>query len=596
MIDVSRNKEYPEQILDISFPYCEEWVNEIKKLPHRRWDFNSKCWQIYTTELAALSNAVRPYNLSIKDPTILEYLPYDLKQIKANKIEKKQDQLKNVKPVVNYEFINKPMPHQIEAFNAGVASQSLLIADEQGLGKTFESINIARYRYLNKQIRKCLIVCCVNSVKYNWQEEIKTHAHMESMIFDQSTKQGKIDAIREWRNNDILFGIINIEAIRPSSLTKKEMYPLLSGRVSPFNLEMNEILEELDTFIDMVIVDEIHKCKNALSKQGVALRQIRARYKLALSGTPMTNTAIDLWNIMSFLGYERRNYWAYKNIYCIMGGYENKEIVGYKNLEDLNKRLSKCMLRRKKEEVLDLPPKTHMTEYVELTSKQKKLYKKIREGIIDEYITKMSDGSINLKKAVLNPLTLVLRLRQVTGGLLTSEKENIKLNRVVEILNEDIIPNGNKAVIFSEWEDETKMIREQLLGYYNPAYIVGSMKPEQRQEEVNRFQNDPKCKIAIGTIGAMGTGLTLTAGTYVIFMDKAWNQTDNEQAEDRCHRIGTSSNVTVISMVAKDSVDEVIESKLKSKENLFQQIVDGQSGYSTESNKQLLLDLLEVKE
>ena len=109
---------------------------------------------------------------------------------------------------------------------------------------------------------------------------------------------------------------------------------------------------------------------------------------------------------------------------------------------------------------------------------------------------------------------------------------------------------------------------------YHPAYIVGRVSPEDRQKEVERFQNDPACKVAIGTIGAMGTGLTMTAAEYVIFVDKNWNETDNIQAEDRAYRIGTEKNVTVISMVAKDTIDERVERALKEKAALFHQVID----------------------
>lgn len=171
-----------------------------------------------------------------------------------------------------------------------------------------------------------------------------------------------------------------------------------------------------------------------------------------------------------------------------------------------------------------------------------------------------------------NPLSCTLRLRQLTGGLFTDD--NPKLERIKDMLTEEIIPNGYKAIIFSQWEQIANLYNEALQEY-NPVYIVGKVSPEDRQKEVERFQTDPNCKLAIGTIGAMGTGLTLNKASYVFFIDKLWNSGENAQAEDRAHRIGTAGTVNVISMVAKGSVDEGVEEYLLENQDLFDRVVDG---------------------
>ncbi len=273
--------------------------------------------------------------------------------------------------------------------------------------------------------------------------------------------------------------------------------------------------------------------------------------------------AEDLWNILTWLGVEHRNVWQFRNSYCVMGGYGGYKVVAYKNLESLNGLLNTVMLRRTKAEVLDLPPKVHQIEYVELTRKQQLIYKDIRNGIIQDLE--------NILTSV-NPLTSTLRLRQLTGGLFTDD--NPKLDRIKDMLEEEIIPNGEKAIIFSQWKEVTAIYKEALSAY-NPIYITGDVDPAERQKEVNRFQTDPECKVAIGTIGAMGTGLTLNKATYVFFIDKAWTSGENEQAEDRSHRIGTTGTVTIISMIAKNSIDEGVEDYLKENKDLFDKVVDG---------------------
>lgn len=223
MIEIENSKEYPGRVVEVKFPYCDEWMRMVKQLPHRRWNQGQKCWEIWAVELAPFAKMVGPYNLILKDKSLLTFMDDETKgrdKADADKIKATRERLKDIKPVVPFAFITKPMPHQIEAFYRGINSYNLLIADEQGLGKTLESIQIALYRHSRGQIRKCLIVCGVNSTKYNWSAEIERHAHQYAMIFDQTSPVSKMKAISKWSRNDALFGIINIEAIRPK-ITKK---------------------------------------------------------------------------------------------------------------------------------------------------------------------------------------------------------------------------------------------------------------------------------------------------------------------------------------------------------------------------------------
>lgn len=475
-----------------------------------------------------------------------------------------KERLKDIRPIFNFNFKTKPLSHQIEAFNFGMEHNRILIADAPGLGKTLESLTIACARIKENPgyKRNVLIVCGVNSVKYNWQEEIEKHTYEKSIVFKGSSSERKVKMIKEWLEDDnTLFGIINIEALRNENICK-----LFNDNIS------------------IIIVDEIHKAKNGSSIQGKALRELNGNIKIGLSGTPMTNKPEDLWNILSWLDVEPRNYWQFRNAYCILGGPNGRIIVDYKNMDELSKSLKEVMLRRKKEDVLDLPPKLYKKEYVELSSSQKADYKDAESGIL-KVLNKILEAK--------NPLTKLLRLRQVTSGFFSEEKDDAKMSRVKEILSEEIIPSGEKAIIFSQYETTAEYYRSAFQKY-NPAFIVGKVAPEERQKEVNRFQNDASCKLAIGTIGAMGTGLTMTSAGYVIFIDKDWAQTNNEQAEDRAYRIGTTKNVTILSMIAKDTIDEHIEDVLEKKAELFENIVEGKA-IENESKKALIYEVLGLK-
>ena len=546
---------YFEDAFKVSFKYDPTTVAKIKELAERRYLPDDRAWEIPAHELPNLVEKLGIHNIN-SNSGVMDALK--TKEIE-DKREATQERLRCIKPVVDFAFTTTPLPHQIEAFNYGMERDELLIGDEQGLGKTKESIDITVAR--KKELCKCLIVCGVNSVKYNWEAEIKTHSKEKSVMLDQKTMPLRVKALNEWLRGSEYYAIINIESLRNEAVQDAIYLGIKDG------------------FIGCIIVDEIHKAKNGTSQQGKALRMLRSPVKIGLSGTPM-NKAEDLWNILTWLGVEKRSFYSFRNCYCIMGGYGGYKVIGHKNLESLNAELNKVMIRRKKEEVLDLPPKIHSTEYVELSKKQQVLYRDIKNGIIADMENIL---------ASVNPLSCTLRLRQLTGGLFT--EDNPKLERIMDMLAEEIIPNGYKAIIFSQWEQIASLYNEALQEY-NPVYIVGKVSPEDRQKEVERFQNDPNCKLAIGTIGAMGTGLTLNKASYVFFIDKLWNSGENAQAEDRAHRIGTAGTVNVISMVAKGSVDEGVEEYLLENQDLFDRVVDGKG--SKADIKTILNKLLKI--
>jgi SNF2 family DNA or RNA helicase len=242
------------------------------------------------------------------------------------------------------------------------------------------------------------------------------------------------------------------------------------------------------------------------------------------------------------------------------------------------------MLRRRKQDVLDLPPKIYTTEYVEMGEEQESIYQEVRTQIIQ-----------NIDKIMLskNPLTELIRLRQATGftGILSEHiRVSSKFDRALDIL-EDVVANNGKAVIFSQWTTVIDPLYEFLKkSGYNPAIITGDIKD--REAEQNKFKDDKTCKVLVGTIASMGTGLTLTSANTVIFLDSPWNKATKEQAEDRCHRIGTVGTVNVITLVCKNTIDESIEEVVYLKGKLSDAIVDGE--IKTTDRKGLLKALLSL--
>lgn len=321
-----------------------------------------------------------------------------------------------------------------------------------------------------------------------------------------------------------------------------------------------------DGIIGMTIIDEIHKCKNSQSKQGKAIHCCCSYYRLALTGTPLMNNPVDLYNVLKWLEVENHSLTYFKNLYCEMGGFGGYEIIGYKNLDQLENSLNKNMLRRRKEEVLDLPPKIYTDELLDLDSSQDKLYRDVTNQIIED---------IDRIMLLPNPLTELIRLRQVTSNpnILTSKNiTNVKYDRILDILES----TTDKVIIFSNW---TKVINPLYIKLsslgYNPALVTGESKDPIL--EMNKFQSDNTCKVILGTTPALGTGYTLTAANTVIFIDEPWSKAIKDQAEDRCHRIGTKGTVNIITLICKDTIDERIHQIIKDKGELSDRIVDGKA-------------------
>lgn len=527
----------------ISFPYDINTVAKIKSLPTRYYIPESKCWEV---PVAQIDNVVQMF--SDKEIKIVS------NEAKLNEKVEKAVKFDN-EMSIDFKFKTTPFEHQIESFKYALEYNKFLLADEQGLGKTKQAIDIAVNRKQVAKFKHCLIVCCVNSLKYNWMKEVEIHSDEKAKVLGARRnskgvmKDGSVaDRLEDLRNlSDEFFIITNIETLR--------------------NKEIASELEKLTSngTIGMTIIDEIHKCKNAQSQQGKAIHSLKSYFKLALTGTPLMNKPLDLYNTLKWLDAERSSFYAFRNRYCVMGGFGGYEVVGYKNLNELREKFKHVMLRRKKDEVLNLPPKVRSIEYVEMSSKQAQLYREVLRGI------KANIQNIKLSP---NPLAQLIRLRQVTAHtsiLSETVHESAKFERMKEMI-EELAESGQKAIVFSNWTEVVDRAVPELK-QYNPAIITGNT--QDRMAEVEKFQNDDSCKVIVGTIGAMGTGLTLTAASTVIFLDKPWNMANTEQAEDRAHRIGTSGTVNIITLVCKDTIDERIEEIIQEKAEMAKGLVEG---------------------
>ena len=536
----------------VSFDYNPDIVSFIKQMGTRVYNPNNHTWEMPINNIIGLCNKFE--NQEIQISGIYEDLHKQEFEIDIPK---------------DYTFKTKPFNHQIDGVRFGLNKKKFLLCDDQGLGKTFQIINWVGCLEKTDKINKVLIVCGVNSLKYNWQSEISIHSDEKGWVlgtrfrkttgkaYEGSTKD-KLDDLDNLP--DCRYIITNIETLRAGAEKISK---------TKYHFPIAEKLQELckNGTISVIAFDECHKSKEPTSLQSRAMINVQAKYMVAMSGTPLMNNPLDLYFPMKWLGYENHSFYQFKQHYCTLGGWGGSQVVGYKNLEEIRAMMDNIMLRRLKTEVLDLPEKIRKIEYVDMTPKQNQIYKEVYNGV-------MSD--LQKIKFSNNPLSMMIRLRQATGwtGIISDKvQESAKMERMIELVQE-IVASGQKAIIFSNWESMTEVAKEKLEAY-NPAYITGATKADERMKEVDRFQADDKCRVIIGTIGAMGTGLTLTAAQNVIFLDSPWNMALKAQAEDRAHRIGTKGTVNIITLVCKNTIDERIEELVEKKGQIADALVDG---------------------
>jgi len=530
--------------------YNERLIDKVRKLKDRRYNAETKTWEIPLYDLEYFIACAKDFKIVIKV----------FAENNKNEITIPKD----------YLFKTIPYDYQLDGIKYGLNHDTMILGDEPGVGKTIQSSVIAAIRKHLGLTLQCLVICGVNSIKYNWENEIKTHTNESVFVLGtRYRKNGKrysgtvADRIEDLKTHKEFFLITNMETLRNEKF-------------------VNQVIKA-NKRIQMIIFDEFHAVRNPSAAQSKGLLKLENfKYKMALSGTPIVNKPLDAYVALKWLNLEHSTFSTFKKYYCDFGGFGNHQICGYRNLDKLRQSLQHCMLRRLKKDVLkDLPDKTEKIEYVEMSDAQQKIYDEMRAEVLE---------NIDLIVASNNPLSMLLRLRQATGDtsiLSSTVHESAKLDRLEELV-EEIAQNNRKCLVFSNWTQMTTRILERLKRY-KPAYITGEVPNAQRQLEIQKFQTDDSCKVFIGTIGAAGTGITLTAADTVIFVDLPWHRAAFDQCSDRAHRVGQKNNVTIIKMMCVGTIDERIDSILLRKGMTADLIVDGKA---PKLNKSDLLRLI----
>ena len=359
-------------------------------------------------------------------------------------------------------------------------------------------------------------------------------------------------------------------------------HPIKALKICVINYESvwrDDIFDSIVSFApDMVIADESQRIKTHDAQQSKGMHRLGdlAKYKLILSGTPVQNNAIDIFSQYRFLDPTvfGMNYYAFRNRYAIMGGFNKKQIIGYRDLDQLIKKEYSIAYRVTKDEALDLPEQTFITRHIPLEGKSKILYDRIKR---DSFAELENGGQISAPTV----LTKLLRLQQFTGGFIQPDEGKPefvfdgKLKALEDIMDDYVIGEDKKLVIFCRFRPEidliTKLIKKKNLGFIS---IYGDVKLEDRGPIIEDFQKNPETKVALLQIDTAGLGITLTAADTCVYYSVNFNYAAYSQSLARIHRIGQKNTCTYIHLVVEKTIDERVYKALAAKEDLARTVVD----------------------
>lgn len=439
----------------------------------------------------------------------------------------KDNKVKDV--VIDYEKYSHrpPLEHQKEAVKSLVENKKFILADDMGLGKTTSTIIAA----LETGAKKILIICPA-SLKINWQREIENYSDEPTSIIE-----GK-----KWE--DGTFIIINYDIIKNFHDEKKKTDSVL-----------------LKTKFDLVIIDEAHYIQNKQAQRTKLINDFVSNVDRLwlLTGTPITSRPINYFNLLNLIECPvAKNWMAYVKRYC--NGFQFQagrrkiwNVSGASNLEELRDRTAPLVLRRLKENVLDLPDKIITPVYLRLKSKE---YEALMGEYYDWYDKNGDSDSLTLQ------FTKLTKVRQVIA--------EEKVPSTIEIC-ENIIEQGKKVIVFTNFTKTLEMILEHF--GKSAVRLDGQMSQKERQLSVDRFQNDESVMVFVGNIKAAGVGITLTAGEAVVMNDLSFLPSDHSQAEDRSYRYGQKNNVLVYYPIFDNTVEGIIYDILKKKKDIFETVM-----------------------
>ena len=451
------------------------------------------------------------------------------------------------------------------------------LADSMGMGKTPQLIAFILSLKEQNLLNKPSLIVCPTSVLGNWEREIKKFAPTLEPWIHHGDRRAKGQAFAK--------------KVQQKDLVITSYALLYRDEKTLGGLEWQGI-----------ILDEAQNIKNPQAKQSQAVRKLKAGFRIALTGTPLENRLLELWSILDFLnpGFLGNQQFFQRRFAMPIEKYGDTH-----TLQSLRSLVQPFILRRLKTDkdiIKDLPNKQEMNVFCGLSAEQAQLYQKL----VDESLEKIESAEGIKRRGLI--LTLLLRLKQLCNHpnligektqRVVSTKNNFssrsgKLLRLEEML-EELVQSGDRALIFTQFAEWGKLLKPHLEQKLNleTLFLYGNTRRQQREEMIDRFQNDPQGPpIFILSLKAGGTGLNLTRANHVFHVDRWWNPAVENQATDRAFRIGQQRNVQVHKFVCRGTLEEKINDIIESKKQLAEQTVDAGEDWLTELDSDQLRNLL----
>jgi SNF2 family DNA or RNA helicase len=469
--------------------------------------------------------------------------------------------------IMNYKFKTKPYKHQMTALEKSWNRENFAYFMEMGTGKTKVLIDNLAMLYDKGKVNGALIIAPKGVVGTWYNNELPNHLpdHIENITvlwkaaITKKQKENLDELFSEGEGLHIL--IMNVEAF---STTKG----------------MDFANKFLSCHRTMMAIDESTTIKTPTAKRTKNILKLAesAVYRRIMTGSPVTKNPLDLYTQCDFLSPWLLNftsYYAFRNRYAEMKtlhmhGRQIQVVNGFKNLGELSDKLKDFSYRVLKDDCLDLPDKIFIKRQIQLTPDQRKLYEQMKKEAIAILKGKQS--------TTVNTLTQLMRLQQITCGHFTADDgavQPIANNRITELMNV-LEETEGKAIIWAHYQYDITAIIKAVVEKYGPGSIVdyyGLTPQEERQPNIKRFQDDPKCRFIVGTPSTGGYGITLTAANTVIYYSNGYDLEKRLQSEDRAHRIGQKKSVTYVDLMADDTVDEKIVQALRKKINIASEVL-----------------------
>lgn len=558
----------------LSFEYNPTLIDLVKRIPTRQWDSTEREWVIQKDSIAFPPGYDSRWYVE-------QFAAWAVKKRFCSKIERRSNahddkyELPKMKGLVGEHYmLMPPYEYQLQGVRYALDSKRCIFGDQPGLGKTLQAIcTVVKAHKEAAQYGECfpVLVICPASMKVSWKREFKKFAGLEATILDDSNRSSW-NRFWELKRPDG-------EAICPVFITNfeslRKFFVKEIRNTTRFTLRSIVFDERIQLFRS-VIIDESHRCRSSKTQQSKFIEGIcrGKKWIFALTGTPVVNNNTDLIQQLKILGRleDFAGYNAFVSRYC--DGAQKAS-----NMRELNYRLwCCCFFRREKKDVLkQLPDKTR--QYITCAITNRKEYQDAENNFLNYLRQYKNADDDRINRAMRGEVMVRMQtLKEIAA--------RGKVKAVADFIH-DVIDGGEKLIMFAYLKEVVMALKAE---FPDAVTVTGSDNATQKQNAVDRFQNDPECKLIILNFKSGGTGLTLTAASRVGFIEFPWTYSDCEQAEDRAHRNGQKNAVNCYYFLGDKTIDEYMYKVIQIKKDIANEV----TGTTTQIDEDVVSNVMNL--